>query len=408
VSRIPKVILLIESSRASGRALLRGVADYSRHQGPWSFYWEPDGLEKVRPILKAGDADGILFRDTSATAQILSYGLPAVAIGHRQDEIRGLVNVTTDSPGIGRMGAKHLLESGYRHFAYCGYAKTPLENALWSDVRRKYFQERIAAAGFVIPPAYELSLDARDLRKQRRFLARWLNSLPKPLGLMACNDDCGRLIMEACKQAGLSVPDEVGVIGTDNDEVVCGLTDPPMSSIELGFERAGYDAAHWLDRMMKGSKAVPPRITASVSHAVTRRSTDLVATEDSKLTAALRYIRDQARSGLSTAQVAQAVGISRSSLDKKFRNVLRRSVADEISRVRSEQIARLLKETTLPATEIAEAFGFEDTESFLKSLQSGKPHAEAAEVVRSRNGASGEKNEPIHAALPPWKAGVSI
>jgi LacI family transcriptional regulator len=406
MSRLPKVILLIESSRASGRTLLRGVADYSRHHGPWSFYWAPNGLEQARPLLKAGDADGILFRDTKATKQILGYGLPAIVVGHRQTEFPGLANVVTDSPAIGRMGAKHLAACGYRRFAYCGYAKTPMQHAVWSDIRRQFFSERIVAAGFDEPLHYELSLDARDWPRQRRSLARWVNSLPKPVGLMACNDDCGRLIMETCKLLDLAVPDEVGVLGADDDEVVCGLTDPPMSSIDIDFERAGYDAAHALDRLMQGSKSVPPRITAAASRVVARRSTDFVATQDPHLARALRIIRDHARGGLSVQQVAQAAGLSRGTLDKRFQKTLGRSIAEELARARTEQIARLLKETSLPVAHIAELFGFTDAPAFLRSLQSGKRRA----ATHPWNGgfASGNSgsDEAPEDGLPQWHQGV--
>jgi LacI family transcriptional regulator len=406
MSRLPKVILLIESSRASGRALLRGVADYSRHHGPWSFYWAPNGLEKVRPLLKAGDADGVLFRDTKATKQILGYGLPAVAVGHRQTEFAGLANVVTDSPGIGRMGAKHLAACGYRRFAYCGYAKTPMEHAVWSDIRRQFFSERIVAAGFEPPPHYELSMDARDWPRQRRSLARWLNSLPKPVGLMACNDDCGRLVMETCKLLGLAVPDQVGVLGADDDEVVCGLTDPPMSSVDIDFERAGYDAAHALDRLMQGAKSVPSRITAAAARVVARRSTDFVAAQDAQLARALRFIRDHARSGLTAQQVALATGLSRRALERKFQTLLGRSLVEELARARTEQIARLLKETSLPVGEIAELFGFTDTQAFLDSLPAGKRGA----AMRARNPSgilgNGELDEVPEDSLPLWRAGV--
>ncbi len=400
--RIPKVILLIESSRASGRALLRGVADYSRHQGPWSFYWEPNGLEKVRPILKAGDADGILFRDTKATNQILAYGLPSVVVGHRDLEIPGMANVVTDSNGIGRMGAAHLLSRGYRRFAFCGYATTPLERVLWSDIRRESFSERIVAAGFEPPPHYELSMDTDDWQKQRRSLAGWLKALPKPIGLMACNDDCGRLVMEACQVVGLAVPDQVGVVGVDNDEVVCGLTDPPMSSIEINFERAGYDAANALGRLMNGSKGVLARISASAIRIVARRSTDYIDVSAPDLANALRYIRDHACSGVSSSQVSATVGLSRSALDRKFRKMLGRSVVQEIVRVRTEQIGRLLNESSLPVAEIAETFGFADAQEFLKSLQTGR----RGRGGNSSNGLNGHSDKDLEDCLPPWVPGV--
>ncbi len=354
--------------------------------------------------MKAGDADGILFRDTKATPQILAYKLPAVVVGHRQTEFPGLANVVTDSPSIGRMGAKHLLACGYRHFAYCGYAQNPHEQAPWSEIRRTFFSERIVASGFSLPANCTISMDAQDWPKQRRSLIRWLNSLPKPIGLMACNDECGRLVMEACKYTGLAVPDQVGVIGVDNDEVVCGLTDPPMSSIEINFDRAGYDAANALDRLMQGAKTVPPRITASVSHIVARRSTDFIATEEPHLARALRLIRDEARNGLSVSQVVSSSGLSRGTLNKKFRGMLGRSIMDEITRVRNEQIGRLLKETTLPVTEVAEAFGFTDTQAFLQSLGNGKRGAGRSTL--DGHSLDADTEEDHDDGLPPWQPGV--
>src|ERR1019366_6290358 len=184
--RVPKVILLIESSRASGRALLRGVADYSHHHGPWSFSWEPAGLEKVQPLLETGEADGIILRDVAGAEEIMAYGLPTVVVGHRKMEIPGLVNVVTDSEAIGRMGAEHLLGCGFKHFAFCGYVKTPLENTNWSGLRFKSFAATLAQSGFAPPAQHLLTTTAKSWSSEIRSLSDWLNSLPKPVGLMAC------------------------------------------------------------------------------------------------------------------------------------------------------------------------------------------------------------------------------
>ncbi len=139
---VPKVILLIESSRASGRSLLRGVARYARLHGPWSFHWEPGGLEKAWPRLKSLDADGIIPRDVEKTREALRLGLPAVVIGHSKREVPGLANVITDSAAVGHMAAQHLLDRGFRHFAYCGFDDKP-----WSLERGESFQRRVTQAG---------------------------------------------------------------------------------------------------------------------------------------------------------------------------------------------------------------------------------------------------------------------
>jgi LacI family transcriptional regulator len=369
---IPKVILLIESSRASGRALLCGIANYAHHHGPWSFYWEPGGMEKASPMLQNLKADGIILRDVEKVDEALASGLPTVVVGHHQSEIQGLVNVVTDSESIGRLGAEHLLGCGFKHFAFCGYARAHFEKTAWSEVRRVSFNKRIQEADFGDPAHYIMAMHGLDWSRELPSLIHWLRSLSKPVGIMACNDDCSQRVMEACKAAGLLVPDMVGVIGADNDEVVCGLTDPPTSSIAINFERAGYEAAHALDGLMRGSQAVPRRITAMASHIVARRSTDFVAAAEPHLTKALQYIRDHARNGLSVDKVSLAAGLSRRALEKRFRTLLGRSIMGEIRRVRTDQIARLLVETNMGVAEIADLLGFADAQHIARYFRSGK------------------------------------
>jgi len=372
--RIPKVLLLVESSRGSGRALLQGIAHYAHHHGPWSFYWEPGGLEKARPKLKTLDLDGIILRDVDKLEEVVAFGLPAVVIGHWRTEVSCLLNVVTDSERIGRMAAEHLLACGFKKFAYCGCRASLEENTPWSELRRQSFSDRIGQAGwscenFPIPP---LSRGLSWLR-ERGLMARWLQSLPKPLGLMAANDDRARQVDEACKVAGVLVPSEVGIIGVDNDEVVCGLSDPPLSSVAVNFDRAGYEAASALDCLMKGRQPVPARIVVHPTHIVVRRSTDVVAVEDESVAKALRYIRSAScREELTVAVVARNAGISRRLLEKRFRRELGCSVLDEIRRVRTDKMAQLLVETHLPVRAIAETLGFGDVQHFARYFRSVK------------------------------------
>lgn len=302
----------------------------------------------------------------------MAYGLPTVVVGHRKTEIPGLVNVVTDSEVIGRLGAEHLFGCGFKHFAFCGYVKTPLENTTWSEIRRDFFSDRIREAGFAEPLYYVLSTVAKDWSREWRSLAQWLGALPKPVGLMACNDDCAQRVMAVCKLAGLTVPDTIGIVGVDNDEVVCGLTNPPMSSIAINFERAGYEAAAALDGLMQGRPAVPDRIMAAASHVVTRRSTDFVAADEPHLAKALRFIRGHARGGVSVNEVAMSAGLSRRALEKRFRKQLGRSILGEVRRVRTDHIARLLVETDLPVAKIADSLGFSDVQHIARYFQADK------------------------------------
>jgi len=367
MGRIPKVVLLVESSRASGRAVLRGVANYARYHGPWSFFWEPAGLEKAGPMLKTLGADGVVLRDVDNLSRARRFGIPAVVVGYSREEIPGLINVVTDSVRIGRMAAEHLQQCGFKRFAICSYDKTP-----WAEQRARSFAETIKAAGhevfsYLAPPPARV-----NWLKERRRMAAWLHSLPKPVGVMTCNDDCGVQVMEACKVAGLAVPDAVGVIGADDDELVCGLADPAMSSVALNFERAGFEAAQALDKLMQQRTDAASQIIVQATHIVARRSTDVVAVEDEPVAKAMRFIRDHARASVAVAEVARAAGLSRRVLERRFRRELNSSILAEIRRVRTDQIARLLVETHLPVSDIAESLGFADPQHFARYFRSGK------------------------------------
>jgi LacI family transcriptional regulator len=324
--------------------------------------------------LKALDLDGIILRDVDKLEEVLAFGIPAVVIGHGRTEVSGLVNVVTDSARIGQMAAEHLLACGFKRFAYCGCRVSCEEDVPWSELRRQSFADRIHQAGWPCEnfPVPQSSGGSSWLR-ERALMARWLQSLPKPVGLMAANDDRATQVVEACKVAGISVPSEMGIIGVDNDDVVCGLSDPPLSSVAVNFDRAGYEAASALDDLMTGRGIAPERIVVHPTHIVIRRSTDVVAVEDMSLARALRFIRGTScKEALTVAGVARIAGISRRLLEKRFRRELGYSVLDDIRRVRTDKMAQLLVETQLPVCEIAETLGFGDVQHFARYFRSVK------------------------------------
>jgi len=352
--------------------MLRGIAQYAHHHGPWSFDWEPGGLEKIWPKLKSLSPNGVILRDVDKVEEVLSFGVPAVVVGHGRTEVSGLVNVVTDSEAIGQMAAEHLIRCGFKRFAFCGMGVADESDLPWSELRRKSFSERIKKAGLEYYDFPAHAPEGSSWPRERTAMARWLQSLPKPLGLMACNDDRARQVVEACKLAGVSVPNDIGIIGTDNDDVVCGLSDPALSSVSINFEAAGYESAAALDALMRG-KPAPDRIIVRATHIVVRRSTDVVAVEDEGVAKAVRFIRTSARKGdLNVNEVARAAGLSRRLLEKRFRAELGCSVLKEIRRVRTDKIAQLLVETKMPVYEIGESLGFSDIQHFARYFRAAR------------------------------------
>jgi len=353
---IRKVILLLATSRAHVRGLLHGIARYSRVHGPWIFYTDASlhGKRDALSWLKECEADGVIAPDAKENKDIIGMGLPTIVYRVGEKRVPHLPAIIADNAMIGRMAAEHLLDCGFSCFAYCGFESRP-----WSRQRKESFVGRIAEAGFK-PVIFCTSSDLgswRSFEREQNRLIEWLKLLPKPVGLMAGNDVCGRHVIEACRIAGLPVPDEVAVIGVDNDELICDLTDPPMSSIALNTEKAGYEAAELLDRLIDGEKAADRDIVVRATHIATRQSTDILAAEDETIAEAIRFIRHHSKEAIQVSDVVHYVAMSRRNLEQHFRIVLGRSIYNEIKRVRTQQIIRMLCETDLSVSEIALELG---------------------------------------------------
>jgi LacI family transcriptional regulator len=362
------VVLPIESSRESGRDFLKGIAKYSRLHGPWTFYWEPGGLDEVFPRLKNLNADGIIMRDSERLEEVLRLGFPVIVFGHNLERIPNFIPVITDSRNIGKMAAEHLLNCGFANFAYCGF-----DDISWSIERSVSFRNNITKAGFETS-LYKQPAPYKKLtwEKEQHFLVEWLMELPKPVGLMTCNDDRSQQVVQACKIANLKVPEDVAIIGVDNDELICDLSDPPLTSVALNFERAGYEGAQILDRLMEGKQVNVKEITIYATHIVTRQSTDITAIEDVDVANAISFIRNHARESVRVDDVVNAIPLSRRVLEKRFRKHLNRSILEEIRRVRTNQISQLLVETNMTISQISISLGFNGDEHIARYFRKEK------------------------------------
>jgi len=365
---IARVVLLIDVSFAAARGFLAGIAQYCSLFGPWRIYREPiapyksfTGRQSTLSRIKHYQPDGIiLMADTHNPKEIIRLGKPMIIPAELSRLDSNIPTIHSDCPATGKMAAEHLLERGFKHFAYCGFPRV-----YWSRERQTGFCRHLAQAGYDThiyqPPGTQKD---RYWETEQPDLIRWLTSLPKPVGLMACNDDRGHHVIEACTVAGLHVPEDVAVIGSDNDELVCGLCHPALSSVVRYVQRAGFEAARLLDQLMAGEKMAGQKIFDYPTHVVTRQSTDILAMEDRDLARAVHFIRKHAKNGIRVDDVVEAGFLSRRVLEMRFRKMLHRSIHDEITRARMNDACRLLTETLLPACRIASTLGYPGISEF--------------------------------------------
>ncbi|HMP06696.1 MAG TPA: substrate-binding domain-containing protein [Lacipirellulaceae bacterium] len=245
-----------------------------------------------------------------------------------------------------------------------------LDHRAWSKRREVAFAARLAEVG-VVPHVYRQPVRRRDQvwEREQTLLAEWIRRLPKPVGLFACNDNRGREVLEACRLAELRVPEDVAVLGVDDDEVFCQLANPPLSSVALNAETAGFRAAELLDGMMQGRIKKPRRIVVEALCVVARRSTDIVAVDDPDVAAALQFIHREQGRDISVGSVVEEVAVSRRNLEKRFRETIGRTILEEIQNTRLERAKRLLLETSYPVSKIADIAGFGSTGYFIQFFQ---------------------------------------
>jgi LacI family transcriptional regulator len=352
---LPKVALLIETSNAYARGLLSGIQAWLRENRPWSVYFVEQGRGDDPPAwLKHWKGDGIIARiENEAIARVVaSMNIPTVDMSAGR-LLPKLPCFEIDENGIGRMAAEHFVERGFKHFAYCGDSRF-----IWSKHRGQGFADALAAMGHTMheykpPPGAGLEADDELLA-----IKTWLQSLPKPVAVFCCYDIRGRLVLDTCRNFSIPVPDRVAVLSVDNDELLCSLAHPPLSSIIPNAMRTGYDAAALLARMMEGEKVTPECRVVAPTGIITRQSTDVLAVEDAHVARAVQFIREHACEGICVDDVVKSSALSRRLLEGRFKKFLGRSPHEEITRLQILRVKELLAHTDLPLAEVADRTGF--------------------------------------------------
>lgn len=361
-----EVALVIDPAQPYDRRIVRGVAAYVQSNSlDWSLYLEEDTVNRL-PDLSAWAGDGIIanFDNRRVALAVSKTGVPVVGVGGgygycKQDT--DIPYVRTDNKAIAVVAARHLMDLGLQHFAFC--SDPPNRFNGWALERQKAFSQYVSDAGFSCETYVGRHTAARNWRQLQKELQNWLVTLPSPVGLMACNDGRARHVMQACRAKGLRVPEDVAIVGVDNDDIMCELSRPPLTSIEQGARRVGYEAATILNSLMSGKQpqqqtAIPP------DRLVERQSTEILALSDEDVASALRFIRQHACDPIQVEDVLKVVNLSRSTIEARFRKFLGRTVHAEIRRVQLGNAKRLLETSKMPIKEIVHEVGASSVQYF--------------------------------------------
>jgi LacI family transcriptional regulator len=370
-----------------------GIIAYQREHELWSIYvGEQERGAKPPAWLRNWKGDGIIARiETEAIASVVRRThLPVVDVSAAR-KVRNIPWVETDDRELARLAARHLIDRGFRSLAFCG---EPLFN--WSQWREQHFKVFAQDAGCECRVFQGKSPSERDYSwtRERRRLKSWVEGLPQPVGVMACYDFKGQQLLDVCRELDIAVPEQVAVIGVDNDARLCRLCTPPLSSVIPDTHRTGYEAAQLLDRMMQGEKVGTDAVLIPPLGIAERQSSDVYAIDDADIASALRYIREHACEGISVADLLRVVPLSRRMLEHRFLKLVRRTPHAEIIRIRMERAARLLRETDLSLAEIASRAGFADA-NYL-SVAFKKQMGVAPRAYRAEMRASGGKSGAGH------------
>jgi LacI family transcriptional regulator len=362
LGRIPHVLLLIDTSGALGRSVVRGVGRYALEHGPWSIRFVYRSLDSLPPEwLKEWKGDGIISRTiTSKQAKILrETKLPVVEL--HGDTKNSLTQIHVDVITEATLAVEHFLNCGLRNFAFFCYG-----NAWWMDYHRDAFRQVVKDRGFDFhdysPPPSSRSVPTWR-ESQQAGLIEWLRGLPRPIGIFSPGDIHSAFLMDVCREIDIPVPEEMAILGAGNDTVICETVRPTLSSVDLDARRMGFEAAKLLDQMMTG-KTTKDIILVPSSHVAVRQSTDLMAIEDADVAQAMRMIREYACKGIDIGRVAEEIGLSRRALERRFLKQVGRTPKGEIMRVRIEHAKTLMAQTDQSSESIARKSGFSTLEYF--------------------------------------------
>ncbi|QDU72826.1 AraC family transcriptional regulator [Mucisphaera calidilacus] len=364
----PTIALLVETSTTWGANIIRGVNNYVRQHSRWLLNVDHRSAHDTLRLPHHWSGQGVIARvgTPALSEQINEAGLPAVNVSQARIADAGIAQVTANEATIGELAARHLQDRGLEAFGY--YGPPYLDH--YTDHVRPAFTAILEAAGYPVahfdPDRYVRSADTTHDDLPR--LARWIENLDKPAGILAWNTAGARRLADACRRLGYRVPEDLAIIAGDHDDLMASIADPPVSCIDHNAVQIGYQAAATLDRLMRGED-VPPVQRIEPSGIIARQSTDTLAIEDPQLASAIRFIRENAHKPIQVSDVLEVLPISRRALELRFRRALGCSPASVIRQARLERARRLLIDTRMPVSQVASGSGFQHQEVMQRAFR---------------------------------------
>ncbi|MFD2256014.1 substrate-binding domain-containing protein [Luteolibacter algae] len=355
--KVPKIAILVDTATGWGRRIVRGVLDYAIEVGPWDVWINPSGRNEQPTLPQGFEFDGVVARITSPEMSALfeRMAIPVVNVSGIVFENCNFPRVTVDNEVACSLAEAHLRDRGLSQFAYVGRMDLP-----YVQRHEQAFQKRLAETGtdcHIFKPEQGHGNDPTWPRSDDRLIP-WLKNLPKPIGIYTWGFQIGRDLVSACRQAEISVPNDVAILAGDFDDLLSDACHPPLSGVVTPAREIGFEAASILHRMLAGQKPPEQTVLMKPKEVVKRLSTETMAINDSQLVRALNYLREHACENIQVEDILKEVPMARRSLERRFIRHLGRSPAQEIRRVRIERARKLLSKTNLSIQEVAEACGY--------------------------------------------------
>lgn len=368
---ILRVAMFLYYDEPAVRGFLRGISQYTTIYGPWMFYREfvnYTGQMSKKTRLKRlcnWKPNAIITHETGLFQDLKEMELPLIVFPFKL-RITDHLHVIGDDIGVGKLAAKYFLNRGFEHFGFCGF-----KDMFWSEDTKKGFCHYVGKSGFEVEVYHQPRLKGLRMEgNEQPYLAEWLKSLPKPVAVLACVDERAHQLVEACREAELCVPDDVAILGVNNNELVCNLSNPPISSIVQNYEKAGYQLAELLVKKVSGQKITTNKVVFETSHVVTRQSTDILAIDDPLVVAAIRFIQGNVKYNIGVTDVAEELTVNRRTLERRFAKVRGISLYKEIRRAHVEMIIHLLLHTNHSIAQISRLCGYDSERHLSRNFRS--------------------------------------